>query len=113
MQQKPLAMTVDLYILENKSKIFCYHCGSKKYYKKGRKAGKQCYLCLAYHRYFGENFYNLKYKYAGGNTPHRHLYKILNRRKINRYFFISTYDMSLIKIKPSISSHRVYPLYQS
>ena len=63
MQQKPLAMTVDLYILENKSETFCYHCGSKKYHKKGRKAGKQRYLCLACRRYFGENFDNSKYKY--------------------------------------------------
>mgnify|MGYP001795958042 CR=1 FL=1 len=63
-------MTADLYILENKSKTFFYYCGSKKYYKKGRKASKQSYLCLACCRYFGENFDNLKYKYAGGNTPH-------------------------------------------
>ena len=54
---------VNLHISENKSENFCYHCGSKNYYKKGRKRGKQRYFCLVCRRYFCEDFDPINYKY--------------------------------------------------
>jgi integrase/recombinase XerD len=63
MQSKSKAnKQVNLELVENQTETFCHHCGSSKYHKKGRKAGKQRYLCLVCRRYFGENFDYLNYK---------------------------------------------------
>ena len=52
-----------LLLIQDKSEISCYHCGSKKYAKKGRPRGKQIYRCKNCKRYFYE-YINKSSKYS-------------------------------------------------
>ncbi|NJL09234.1 MAG: hypothetical protein HC908_00385 [Calothrix sp. SM1_7_51] len=56
MQPKPeINGQVNLHIAKSVPEIFCYHCGSKKYHKKGHKEDRQTYFCSVCRRHFYEN----------------------------------------------------------